>query len=254
MNPNSHGSSIPHTRARAWRLRQRPPSSTGRICRCRSPPVMSLIDPRNVASIAVAERLGARWKASTAMPAARTSGAGGATCRGVSSDTLRTEALCCAARSPKTGLLPRLHDVRTLHRLRLAPEPRQGLPLLRRRTRPLGNLRLRHVGGHDPRQRRGAGPHRPWTPPDWPEPEVGWMVLSAAPKVPASRPRPPAPPLPMPMAVSAGKTVVSYIGLENVRSIRLAEKLGAVLDPDAPQPKPDDPVLVYRHPVPGGAS
>jgi RimJ/RimL family protein N-acetyltransferase len=45
-------------------------------------------------------------------------------------------------------------------------------------------------------------------------------------------------------------TVVSYIGPENARSIRLAEKLGAVPDPDAPQPRPEDPVLVYRHPRP----
>lgn len=90
----------------------------------------------------------------------------------------------------------------------------------------------------------------PWSPPDWPEPEVGWMVL--APETEGTG-----------LATEAARaaiadvygrlgwpTVVSYIGPENTRSIRLAEKLGAVLDPAAPQPKPDDPVLVYRHPRP----
>jgi RimJ/RimL family protein N-acetyltransferase len=94
----------------------------------------------------------------------------------------------------------------------------------------------------------------PWTPPDWPEPEVGWMVLSAAAEgtglaTEAARAA---------IADAYGRlgwnTVVSYIGPDNTRSIRLAEKLGAVLDPDAPQPKPDDPVLVYRHPRPEGAA
>lgn len=94
----------------------------------------------------------------------------------------------------------------------------------------------------------------PWTPPDWPEPEVGWMVLSAEAEGTG-------------IATEAARaaiadaysrlnwpTVVSYIGPDNTRSIRLAEKLGAVLDPDAPQPLPDDPVLVYRHPRPEGAA
>ena len=90
----------------------------------------------------------------------------------------------------------------------------------------------------------------PWSPPDWPEPEVGWMVL--APEAEGTG-----------LATEAARaaiadaygrlgwpTVVSYVGPENTRSIRLAEKLGAVLDPAAPQPRPDDPVLVYRHPRP----
>lgn len=94
----------------------------------------------------------------------------------------------------------------------------------------------------------------PWSPPDWPEPEVGWMVLSAAAEGTG-------------LATEAARaaildaytrlnwpTVVSYIAPDNTRSIRLAEKLGATLDPAAPQPKPDDPVLVYRHPRPEGAA
>lgn len=48
-------------------------------------------------------------------------------------------------------------------------------------------------------------------------------------------------------------TMVSYINPANTRSIALAERLGATLDPDAPQPKPDDPCLIYRHPKPEAA-
>jgi RimJ/RimL family protein N-acetyltransferase len=40
-------------------------------------------------------------------------------------------------------------------------------------------------------------------------------------------------------------TLVSYIHPENVRSIRLAERLGARIDGHAPRQDPDD--LVYRH-------
>ncbi len=45
------------------------------------------------------------------------------------------------------------------------------------------------------------------------------------------------------------KTLVSYIDAENVRSIALAERLGAVRDDAAPRPEGDD-CVVYRHPVP----
>ena len=43
-------------------------------------------------------------------------------------------------------------------------------------------------------------------------------------------------------------TLVSYIDPKNTRSIRLAERLGAVPDPTAGKPCPED--VVYRHPNP----
>jgi RimJ/RimL family protein N-acetyltransferase len=46
-------------------------------------------------------------------------------------------------------------------------------------------------------------------------------------------------------------TLVSYIGPENARSIRLAERLGAVRDDTAARPEPED--LVYRHTRTGAA-
>lgn len=41
-------------------------------------------------------------------------------------------------------------------------------------------------------------------------------------------------------------TLVSYISAANTASRRVAERLGAVIDPDAPKPD-DDPTVVYRH-------
>ena len=44
--------------------------------------------------------------------------------------------------------------------------------------------------------------------------------------------------------------IVHYIDTENARSIAVAERLGAWLDPHAPQPKPEQPCLVYRQSKP----
>ena len=44
-------------------------------------------------------------------------------------------------------------------------------------------------------------------------------------------------------------TAVSYINPANTRSIALAERLGAMRDPDAATPR-DEPALVYRHAPP----
>ncbi len=94
----------------------------------------------------------------------------------------------------------------------------------------------------------------PWTPPDWPEPEVGWMILSDKAEGTGIATEAARAAIRHAYEVLGWPTVVSYIGPENTRSIRLAEKLGANLDPEAPQPKPDAPVLVYRHPRPAGAA
>ena len=88
----------------------------------------------------------------------------------------------------------------------------------------------------------------PWTPPDWPETEIGWMILSGNAEGTG-------------IATEAAKaaitdafgrlgwpTAVSYIAEGNDRSIRLAEKLGAVLDPAATKPGWPGNILVYRHP------
>lgn len=90
----------------------------------------------------------------------------------------------------------------------------------------------------------------PWAPPDWPEPEVGWMVLDPAAEGTGLATEAARAAIDHAYAVLGWPTVVSYVGIGNTRSARLAEKLGAVLDPAAPQPFPDTPLWVYRHPAP----
>jgi RimJ/RimL family protein N-acetyltransferase len=94
----------------------------------------------------------------------------------------------------------------------------------------------------------------PWHPADWPEREIGWTVWDAAHEgkglafeaATAAR------------AFAYGSlgwpTAVSYIARGNARSVALAARLGARLDPDAAHPHADDPdVLVYRPPAPEAA-
>jgi RimJ/RimL family protein N-acetyltransferase len=91
----------------------------------------------------------------------------------------------------------------------------------------------------------------PWHPFDWPEPEIGWCLWSteaegkgyAFEAATATRA--------FAFATLGWPTAVSYIDPANARSIALAERLGAVLDPNAPR-DPDDEDLVYRHPRPEG--
>jgi RimJ/RimL family protein N-acetyltransferase len=82
----------------------------------------------------------------------------------------------------------------------------------------------------------------------YPEPELGWMVVAAAEGRGIAH-----------EAALAARhwayhalgltTLVSYIDADNARSIRLAERLGATRDDDAPHPE-NERCLVYRHPGP----
>ena len=99
----------------------------------------------------------------------------------------------------------------------------------------------------------------PWFPEGWPEPELGWALWSADAEGKGLAFE----------AVTAARawaydtlgwtTAVSYIADENTRSIALAERLGATLEPGAPHPGSAAPseddsaerILVYRHPAPG---
>lgn len=94
----------------------------------------------------------------------------------------------------------------------------------------------------------------PWRPADWPEAEIGWSVWSpeaegkgfAREAAEAARAHA--------FRDLGWTTAVSYIHPENARSIRLAERLGARLDPAARTPWDDEKVLVYRHPAPASAA
>jgi RimJ/RimL family protein N-acetyltransferase len=93
----------------------------------------------------------------------------------------------------------------------------------------------------------------PWTPPDWPEKEIGWMVLDAAAEGTGIAREAAEAALDHAWRVLRWDTVVSYIAEGNDRSVRLAERLGARLDPEAPGPEAvGKTVLVYRHPRPEG--
>jgi RimJ/RimL family protein N-acetyltransferase len=94
----------------------------------------------------------------------------------------------------------------------------------------------------------------PWTPPDWPENEIGWMILAPGLEGSGVATEAARAALAHAFDVLGWPTAVSYVGPGNLRSVRLAEKLGAVLDPQAPQPRPEDPVLVYRHRRPVGVA
>lgn len=95
----------------------------------------------------------------------------------------------------------------------------------------------------------------PWFPDDWPETEIGWMIFGNSEGKGIAY-----------EAALAARTdaydrlgwttAVSYIAPENTRSIKLAERMGAILDPNARIPKEDEdePCLVYRHPAPEALS
>lgn len=82
-------------------------------------------------------------------------------------------------------------------------------------------------------------------PPHFPEPECGWFVFDGFTgqglAEEAGRAM-----LDHTFATTDLETIVSYIGECNAASIRVAEKLGAKLDPDAAAPE-DEGTLVYRH-------
>ncbi|CAN7357368.1 GNAT family N-acetyltransferase [Rhizobium sp. LjRoot254] len=82
-------------------------------------------------------------------------------------------------------------------------------------------------------------------PPDYPETELGWLVFEGfegkgyAFEAAAAAKR-------WAFSEMGLPSLVSYIDPDNARSIRLAERLGAALDPAAPTPN-GDPCHVFRH-------
>ena len=95
---------------------------------------------------------------------------------------------------------------------------------------------------------QGLGMTGPWYPADWPEPELGWTVWDPGIEgtglafEAASEARRHA------YDVLGWVQPVSYIAPDNARSIRLAERLGAVPDPTAPLPDACRDCVAYRHP------
>lgn len=94
----------------------------------------------------------------------------------------------------------------------------------------------------------------PWTPPDWPETEIGWMIFDAATEGTGIASEAARAALTHAFNVLGWQTAVSYIDPANTRSIALAEKLGAVRDPKARPPGKTPDSGVWRHPAPQTAT
>jgi len=92
---------------------------------------------------------------------------------------------------------------------------------------------------------RALGIVGPWYPAGWPEREVGWLLWPEAEgrgiAFEAARAS-----LDYAFNTLGWETAVSYIDKDNARSVALAEKLGARLDPSARTPEDED-MFVYRH-------
>ncbi|MCU9847875.1 GNAT family N-acetyltransferase [Defluviimonas sp. WL0024] len=89
----------------------------------------------------------------------------------------------------------------------------------------------------------------PWYPAGWPEREIGWTVWSEAAEGKGYAREAAAAARDHAFSVLGWTTAVSYIHPDNVRSIALADRLGATRDEKAAHPS-DRPTLVYRHPAP----
>jgi RimJ/RimL family protein N-acetyltransferase len=87
----------------------------------------------------------------------------------------------------------------------------------------------------------------PWTPPDWPENEIGWMVFDQNVEGTGIATEAARAAVNHAFGVLGWKTAVSYIHPDNTRSIRLAEKLGALHDSDAKVPVAYHDNHVWRH-------
>lgn len=93
---------------------------------------------------------------------------------------------------------------------------------------------------------RAVGLIGPWQPDGYPEAEIGWSLWDVAQEgqglafeaVTAARD--------WYFATTGRTTALSYTHVDNARSHRLCERLGAVHDPDAPSPSPP-PERIYRH-------
>jgi RimJ/RimL family protein N-acetyltransferase len=92
----------------------------------------------------------------------------------------------------------------------------------------------------------------PWFPEGWPEREIAWAVWVPEAEGKGYAAEAAAAACDHALGPLGWPSAVSYIDPGNTRSIALAERLGAVPDPDAACPG-GEPCLVYRHPRKGGA-
>lgn len=99
----------------------------------------------------------------------------------------------------------------------------------------------------------GIGGIGPFFPATHPEPELGWSLWDAADEGQGLAHEAAAAASDWFFATSGYRTAVSYTDPDNHRSHRLCQRLGAIVDPDAPHPYGDEPTLTWRH-FAGGAA
>ena len=164
-------------------------------------------------------------------------------------DHLATDRL--VLRRPAAADLAGYVDFFTSDRARFAEGPVDADRAWRMFGTELGHWELRGFGMFTVAEKadagRGLGLVGPWCPAGWPEPELGWLLWSAAEGRGIGHEA----------AVAVRDhlfrdlgwtTVVSYIDPDNERSIALARRLGAVADPAAASPGGRS--LVFRHRAP----
>ena len=88
----------------------------------------------------------------------------------------------------------------------------------------------------------------PWSPIDWPENEIGWMIFDPATEGTGIAKEAAAAAIADARATLGWDEVVSYISPTNIRSVALAKKLGAYADTNAIAPAAYPDAVVYRHP------
>jgi RimJ/RimL family protein N-acetyltransferase len=86
-----------------------------------------------------------------------------------------------------------------------------------------------------------------WQPEGYPEREIGWCIFTDKAEGQGYATEGARAVLAHVFRDLGWNTAVSYIAPENAASIRMARRLGASHDPQAPQADPDDPDMIWRH-------
>jgi RimJ/RimL family protein N-acetyltransferase len=120
----------------------------------------------------------------------------------------------------------------------------------------LGHWQLRGWGRFIVTERadgRIIGHIGPLYPEGWPEPEIAWHLWHDADEGKGFAPEAARAALDHAFRHLGWPTAVSYVAESNIRSTRVAEKLGAAIDPTAQAPAyvADTRINVWRHPAPG---
>jgi len=162
--------------------------------------------------------------------------------------TLHTERL--TLRAPQASDWPYWRDFAASDRARFVGGPIDEAKAWRAFGHVIGMWVLRGHGSFVFRETvsdQPLGMCGPWHPTDWPEAEIGWMVWRAEAEGKGLAFEAAAAARAHAFTALGWRTAVSYINPDNTRSIALALRLGAILDPTAAVPPSDHPALVYRH-------